>query len=231
METRIGRRKSSGKLGFVFYPIVFALLGAILFITAFTSVVGPFSDILSLVFSDEAIDFEKEAADIFNEVSEDNLPSGNEVISVPGELIPGHGERFGRIVIEKANVDAPLYYGDSERELLLGVGSYTGPGAYIPGSGRTVLLGAHNNLFFGEIGNLMAGDKINITTTYGKYVYEVKAHKIAADTDTSAYDLTREDENLILYTCYPFDALGLTEERYFVYADYVSGPELDVVIY
>ena len=34
-------------------------------------------------------------------------------------------------------------------------------------------------------------------------------------------------ENLILYTCYPFDALGFTPNRYFVYAKYVSGPVLD----
>lgn len=28
--------------------------------------------------------------------------------------------------------------------------------------------------------------------------------------DTTTYDFTRTDENLILYTCYPFDALGFT---------------------
>ena len=40
-------------------------------------------------------------------------------------------------------------------------------------------------------------------------------------------DFTRTDENLILYTCYPFDALGFTPNRFFVYAKYVSGPVLD----
>ena len=45
--------------------------------------------------------------------------------------------------------------------------------------------------------------------------------------DTTTYDFTRTDENLILYTCYPFDALGFTPNRYFVYASYTSGPELD----
>ena len=29
------------------------------------------------------------------------------------------------------------------------------------------------------------------------------------------HDFTRTDENLILYTCYPFDALGFTPNRYF----------------
>ena len=45
--------------------------------------------------------------------------------------------------------------------------------------------------------------------------------------EETAYDFTRTDENLILYTCYPFDALGFTPNRYFVYAKYVSGPVLD----
>jgi sortase A len=30
-----------------------------------------------------------------------------------------------------------------------------------------------------------------------------------------------------MYTCYPFDELGLTDQRFFVYAKYVSGPQID----
>lgn len=30
-----------------------------------------------------------------------------------------------------------------------------------------------------------------------------------------------------MYTCYPFDALGLTTQRYFVYAKLVSGTPID----
>ena len=50
---------------------------------------------------------------------------------------------------------------------------------------------------------------------------------IPGESKTILYDFTRTDENLILYTCYPFDALGFTPNRYFVYASYTSGPELD----
>nr|WP_298644384.1 hypothetical protein [uncultured Ruminococcus sp.] len=34
-------------------------------------------------------------------------------------------------------------------------------------------------------------------------------------------------ENLIMYTCYPFDELGLTSKRFFVYAKLVSGTQID----
>lgn len=46
-------------------------------------------------------------------------------------------------------------------------------------------------------------------------------------TDRTAYDLSADYENLIMYTCYPFDALGLTPQRYFVYAKLVSGTPID----
>ena len=45
--------------------------------------------------------------------------------------------------------------------------------------------------------------------------------------DSSAYDFSRTDENIILYTCYPFGTIGFTRDRYFVYGEYRSGPILD----
>ena len=50
----------------------------------------------------------------------------------------------------------------------------------------------------------------------------------AAFEPVSYTHLSRTDENLILYTCYPFDSLGYTPFRFFVYADYVSGPALTI---
>ena len=41
--------------------------------------------------------------------------------------------------------------------------------------------------------------------------------------DTTAYDLSADYDNLVLYTCYPFDEIGLTSQRFFVYADLVEG--------
>ena len=58
-------------------------------------------------------------------------------------------------------------------------------------------------------------------------VPKVTETKILDYRDSSAYDFSREDENLILYTCYPFDAMGFTPDRFFVYARYISGPVLD----
>ena len=97
----------------------------------------------------------------------------------------------------------------------------------IPGEGKTILLAGHNNTFFNDLQHTEIGATVTITTHYGVYTYEVTDMAVKDYQDETAYDFTRTDENLILYTCYPFDALGFTPNRYFVYAKYVSGPVLD----
>ena len=98
---------------------------------------------------------------------------------------------------------------------------------YMRHGGKTILLAGHNNTFFNDLQHAEAGATVTITTHYGVYTYEVTGTEILDYQDETAYDFTRTDENLILYTCYPFDALGFTPNRFFVYAKYVSGPVLD----
>ena len=97
-------------------------------------------------------------------------------------------------------------------------------------AGTTVdapVMAGHNNTFFNDLQSVEVGDVVTIETHYGTYTYTVERCEVRDYQDTTTYDFTRTDENLILYTCYPFDALGFTPNRYFVYASYTSGPELD----
>jgi sortase A len=77
------------------------------------------------------------------------------------------------------------------------------------------------------LGEAKINDTINIDTSYGKYAYQIINTQVKLATDKTAYDLSSKDENLILYTCYPFDCIGLTPQRYYVYAKYVAGPKID----
>lgn len=140
---------------------------------------------------------------------------------------PHPGDRYGEISIDGTTVSAPLYYGDDTATLNKGVGTYKDDaGVGIPGEGKTILLAGHNNTFFNGLQQVEVGDIVTIETHYGTYTYEVTDMQVKDYQDSSAYDFTRTDENLIMYTCYPFDALGFTPNRYFVYAKYVSGPVL-----
>lgn len=139
-------------------------------------------------------------------------------------VIPGYETHYAIIEISNVGLKDDLYYGDSSAVLKKGAGQFMG--SFIPGYGRPLLIGGHNNGEFNKLKNVKAGDIIKITTNYGIYEYEIKETKILKATDKSAYDLAKREEECILYTCYPFDMLGLTENRFFVYADKVSGPDI-----
>jgi len=225
-----------GHLRLLYIPVVFYLIGGFMVAWGVRSVAVSLSPVLPLIMAEDIPDYNirVRSNDIFHLVSVDGLPRSTrpgERLVVTPESIPAEGELYGVIYSDPPGIiDAYLFYGDSPRELNMGVGTYTGhPGAYIPGSGRTVLLAGHANTVFSQLGELRAGDIIHIDTSYGRYRYRVTHRRIARDTDTSAYDFTRTDENLILYTCYPFDSFGLTNDRFFVYAEFLSGPKLDLV--
>ncbi|MBO0473377.1 hypothetical protein IGL98_002364 [Enterococcus sp. DIV0840] len=185
------------------------------------------------VSSDETTDkIDKQTTDVSDKKSTKAVAAGMEV-SEKGELsssnmvYPVGGDQFGEVVIDKVGINEPLYYGDSEEILRLGAGQYIG--SMIPGDLGTTLIGGHNLPSFGKIYYLEPGDKINIHTHYGDYTYQVTEVKVADYKDpavnTKLGDRTKR--SLILYTCYPLDAIGLTPERVFVSADYVSGPIID----
>lgn len=117
---------------------------------------------------------------------------------------PSEGDRYATITISGTNVDAPVYYGDTSKILNAGVGTYKDDSRVgIPGEGKTILLAGHNNTFFNDLQHAEAGATVTITTHYGVYTYEVTGTEILDYQDETAYDFTRTDENLILYTCYP----------------------------
>lgn len=203
--------KNNG-IKFVIYPIVFFLLGLFVCYIAFTPIIKSFGEFLEIFLYAEAPSFDKNEESLMDSAVE----NGNIVL-------PKLGQQFAKIIIDSAGIEANIFYGDSSEELIKGVGCYEG--AYIPGQKSTILLAAHNNTYFHNLGKISIGDKININTNYGKYVYEMTDSKVALESDSTAYDLYKNEENLILYTCYPFDTLGLTPNRYFVYAKYISGPQ------
>lgn len=213
-------QRNNGK-NYVIFPIVFVLISYLLIFIAAFPIVKPILDTADLFFLDR-VPSVSEKESIFK-----GAPSiGSDTIKLSKITFPSFGVHYGHITIPSTSVDADLYYGDSSKELKNGVGTYGG--SFIPGYHKTTMIAGHNHTYFHTLGKAEVGDKINIETNYGKYVYEVTDTKIADKDDDSAYDLSKEEENIILYTCYPFDVIGLTKQRYFVYAKYISGPMLDV---
>lgn len=138
--------------------------------------------------------------------------------------MPQEGQALGSLSIDGTGVDCTLFYGDADTQLEQGAGLYTG--SHLPGQGSLALIGGHTNSFFRGLEKAQAGGLVRLSLFYGDYVYQITDLRVVQADDSSAYDLNAQEDQLILYTCYPFGALYDTPYRYFVYAKLLSGPTL-----
>lgn len=226
-------KKTSGK-SFIILPVVYFIITYLILYLIFSPMLTTLSQATGMFFSDSEKKFSSEYNNIFVPVSESKENEDNEensdkdeseTVDISDIVYPKYGEMFGELIIDDCSVEAPLFLGDNSVALRNGVGIYYG--SCIPGYGKTILVAGHNSTFFNGLKNAEKGQKIVIKTSYGNYEYKIKDIAVKRANDSSAYDLSADEENLILYTCYPFDELGLTSRRYFVYADYVSGPVIN----
>ncbi|WP_416326873.1 class D sortase [[Eubacterium] hominis] len=151
------------------------------------------------------------------------LSNAEEKIDISSITIPKEGDAYATISVDRVNFKKPLYYGDNDVILNLGIGHYMGSG--LPGQGKPILLAGHNGTEFYQLQNMKKDDIVNIKTEWGTYTYKIYDIEIMAATDFDANVLDDNSEYLIMYSCYPFDVAD-TPDRYFVYASYVSGPLL-----
>ena len=219
----------------VILPIVFCVIIYIICTVVAIASVGSYMPTIKMFFSDSGKDMSENYVNIFVPVDEPSeteasgspsspsAPSAEkkETVSISSFTYPSYDNQFGELIIEDCQVNAKLFFGDSSMALRNGVGVYYG--SSIPGYGKTILVAGHNNTYFNGLKYAKKGQIIKIRTNYGNYRYEITDTQIKDKNDRSAYDLSADHENLILYTCYPFDELGLTPNRFFVYDKPVSG--------
>lgn len=143
-------------------------------------------------------------------------------LDVPSPYV---GTHYGQITIERVELDVKLYWGDSDEILDKGAGQYIG--SSLPGYRRPLLIGGHNLTFFKPLRDVIAGDLIEVTTHYAKYTYEVVKTDVVNYLDMEAFDLTVDEEVLMLYTCYPFEILWSRKtDRFVVYGKRIEGPDV-----
>lgn len=214
---------NSQRKGFILFPLAFFLVGYILIFAVLFSTVSQYVGLLSFVFDTSTPSFDTDGE---NHLDFSSKPDENDGTVALSEInYPKEGDLYAKITIPSADIDCNLYYGDGKAQLKKGAGTYMG--AFIPGYDRTTLIAGHNHTYFTTLHKIEEGDSIFIETSYGKYEYRVSGIKIADHDDETAYDLLKREENIILYTCYPFVLQGYYQERYFVYGEYVSGPLID----
>lgn len=224
-KRRHKRKKISGK-SFIILPVIFFISIYLILYAVLAPTCSTIFKAAGFFFSDTEKNYSTEYNSIFVPISEDETSvvdeNKNQYIDINEIEYPKYGEHFGQLIIEDCSIDTKLFMGDGDIALRNGVGIYYG--SLIPGYGGTILVAGHNNTAFNGLKNAEKGQIVTIKTSYGNYTYEITETAVKKANDSSAYDLSVDKENLIMYTCYPFDELGLTSNRFFVYAKFVSGP-------
>ena len=133
------------------------------------------------------------------------------------ENYPEYGTQYATIEIPRIDANLPVYFGDTLEILKKGVGHSSG--SYFPGEGGSILYMGHNSKkVFRRFSELQIGDEIKVTTTYGEYNYKICDMQLIKETELEKVPIQREEEILMIYTCYPFNNVGYATQRYVVYA-------------
>ena len=134
------------------------------------------------------------------------------------ENYPEYGTQYATIEIPRIGANLPVYFGDTLEILKKGVGHSSG--SYFPGEGGSIVYMGHNSKkVFRRFSELQIGDSIKVTTTYGEFNYKIYDMQLIKETELEKVPIQREEEILMVYTCYPFNNIGYATQRYVVYAE------------
>ncbi|MBS4191976.1 class D sortase [Bacillus sp. FJAT-49705] len=131
------------------------------------------------------------------------------------ELIvqPKNGEIIGMLTIPNLGIHEAILEGTGQRELAKAPGHL--PGTVFPGQIGTSIIAAHNSSTFRHLDQLEEGMEFSVTTEQGVFTFSVTGQRILNVND-SLPDMAYPA--IALETCYPLDALYLTDKRLFVEA-------------
>lgn len=214
-------------MAFFGLPLLFCFIAYLIVYFIANPIIAPISSVLSMFVGDSVPNFTGDQ--VFDNKIEfvDWNAEQRPKIHVSEITMPKIGEKYAHITIPNTGVDCDVYYGDNKKILKKGPGQYNL--SKLPGFGSTTLVAAHVTTHFNGLQNVKIGDTIYYATSWGAYEYKVTDIQIVKAKDAEKlFDLRADHDNLVLYTCYPFHAVAFRSERYFVMADYVSGPNVDV---
>ena len=215
-------RKINKIMAYVYMPLFFSILSYGIVYLMTSDIISLATGVTQLIMTESDPDFSVDYANTFNpgsvEISNDNTVKRADVPQA------NYGDLYAYVKCQDIGLDCPVYMGSDNSILKLGAGQVTA--TYQPGFGSLIMIGAHNNTFFNCLKNIQTGTVITMETSYGTYTYQVNSTEVVDVTDKDAYDFFTDHEQLLLYTCYPFDMLASTDYRFMVHADLVSGPTI-----
>ena len=154
------------------------------------------------------------------------IGAARNVANVPGALTDAACRQLndsstapqGLLEAAQIGMQAPVLSGDADTQLNVAVGHV--PNSAWPGQPGTTILAAHDVTYFSEIDQLQSGAEVDYVTPCVTYRYVVTGDQVIS-VGTPIYS-TPGLPTLVLETCYPTDALFLTNQRFILEARFVS---------
>ncbi|MBQ8166747.1 MAG: class D sortase [Lachnospiraceae bacterium] len=207
---------------YIYIPLLLAACGFGIIYLTLKPVLEMVSSVSGMVITQSVPEFKTTLGNIYDENSN---PATEGTLSAEDIEFPTYETCYGWVSCDKLGVNAPIFWGDSERVFREGVGQYIG--SFLPGYDGVILLGAHDSMYFESLEFVEIGDEFVVKTNYGIYTYKVTKTKVGDDKDSQVYDELSGKEELVMYTCYPFGALiGVKDQRFYVFSEKVTGPEV-----
>lgn len=147
------------------------------------------------------------------------------------------GDIMGLIESSDLNIKTALVYGgaagneDQLNEIMKKGAALDSKSPNI-GDGKQSLIYGHRNQEFMKLEKTKIGTKFTITTATGKYTYKTTKTEVVNKKDTQKVERyqynsiekmpNHDPEQMVLYTCYPFNLAAATEERFLVFTELES---------
>ena len=202
-------------------PLFFSFIGiGIVYIAAYP-LIRTVTSAASLFILDKEPTFEETGTIIETPVNIEENDS--DTVNLSDITLPNSHDVIGSISCERIGLLCDFYYGDDSYCLNRGAGMYRG--SQIPGRGKPTLVAGHSNTVFNVFQDIQVDDEIIIDMYYGEFHYKVTDIQIYQK-DNCIFDLEKNEEQLMMYTCYPIGILTPVDHRLFVYAEKISGPTI-----
>lgn len=136
-------------------------------------------------------------------------------------IYPSYGYVYGSLSCDKLKINVDVAFGDSSDILK----DYAGTASWssLPTEGENIVISGHNSKeMLANLENIQIGDELTLDTEYAKCTYKVYEIKVIKDTDVDEVKISKNNETLVVYTCFPFSQYIYSDERFVVYSELQS---------
>lgn len=144
-----------------------------------------------------------------------SLDANTPEVAVAASTLIKRGDYLGVLAIPRLNRAVRIYEGTEKAQLKKGAGHYEK--SVLPGITNNSVIAGHRDTVFSQFALLKRGDKLIITTSYGKFTYIIQKFRIVDGDDRTVIVPTKR-AILTLSTCYPFHYVGSAPQRFIVSA-------------